>query len=105
MFFNHKYILDQFLVEINDKFGIKKELSVTTGKVHDYLGMTINFSLPGRVMFTMFGYLEDIILETLVDMRQKSDKEVPTPATKVSLMLMRTAKPLIPKQVISSINL
>lgn len=47
------------------------------------IGMIIDFSLPGRVVFTMFGYLEDIILEAPADMRQKGNEDIPTPAIKV----------------------
>ena len=50
-----------------------------TGLVHKYNRLTINFSLPGKVVFSMFGYLEDIILEGLEDMRYKK-KNVLTPA-------------------------
>ena len=92
----HKYVLDQFLVKLNSKFGVKKELSVTIEKVHDYLGMTIDFTLPGKVVFTMFGYLEDIIFEAPADIRQKDNTNILHQQSKVFLMMMRTVKTLIP---------
>ena len=92
----HKYVLDQFLVELNSKFGVKNELSVTTGKIHDYLGMRIDFTLPGRVVFTMFNYLEDIIFEAPAYMQQKGNKDIPTPAIKGIFNVDENSKPLDP---------
>jgi hypothetical protein len=37
------------------------KMSVTRGKVHTYLGMTLDFTLPGRVQISMFSYIEEII--------------------------------------------
>ena len=31
------------------------------GDIHEYLGLTINFSENGQVIFTMYDYIEDII--------------------------------------------
>ena len=92
----HKYVVDQFLNQLSGTFGVEKELSITTGNVCDYLGMTIDFSLPGRVVFTMFGYLEDIILEAPADMRQQGDKDIPTPAIKGIFDVDKISKPLDP---------
>ena len=49
---------------LNDKFGKEAPLSVTHGKVHDYLGMTINFTIPGKVTFSMPDYVKGLIHET-----------------------------------------
>ena len=54
---------------LSDKFRTKtKELSVTRGKVHDYLGITIDslkkdFSKKDYVAITMYDYIEDIYKE------------------------------------------
>ena len=34
------------------------------GLVHKYLGITIDYSIPQKFVFTMFDYLEDVIVET-----------------------------------------
>ena len=91
-----KYILDQYLDQFSGTIGVEKELSIATGNDHDYLGMTIDFSLSGRVVFTMFGYLEDIILEAPVDMQQKGNKDVPTLAVKDIFDVDETSTPLDP---------
>jgi hypothetical protein len=36
-------------------------MSVSCGKVYTYLGMTLDYSLPGRVMIIMFEYIMEII--------------------------------------------
>jgi hypothetical protein len=38
------------------------KMSVSRGKVHTYLGMTLDFTLQGRVKITMFHYFEKIIV-------------------------------------------
>lgn len=41
----------------------------TTGKIHDYLGLQINYSLPGKVVLSMFEYLENIVMEAPADLK------------------------------------
>ena len=36
-------------------------LSISRGKVHDYLGITFDFSVNGKVAITMFDQIDDII--------------------------------------------
>ena len=50
-------MLDNFIEALNDKFGRGKNLEETKGVVYDYLGLTIDFLLPGKVVFSMFHYL------------------------------------------------
>ena len=40
------------------------------GNLHNYLGITIDYSLKGKVVFTMFDYLEDIIVECPDDLKK-----------------------------------
>jgi hypothetical protein len=51
------------------KFGKKKKaLMVSTGLIHDHLGITINFDERNKVKFAMIDYLEDILSEMPSDM-------------------------------------
>jgi hypothetical protein len=71
-------VIDSVLVDLNNTFGTaKKPLAATTGDIHDYLGLTIDFSKKGTVKFTMYDYLEDILSEMPADMKGTS----PTPAS------------------------
>jgi hypothetical protein len=71
-------VIDEVLVDLNNKFGTsKKPLAATTGDVHDYLGLTIDYSKKDNVIFTMYDYLEDILESMPEDMNGTS----PTPAS------------------------
>ena len=63
-------VLDSFLDDLRNKFGQRDELAETRGFVHKYLGITIDYSLPGKVVFTMFDFLEDIIVEAPDDLKK-----------------------------------
>lgn len=63
-------VLDSILTNLNNKFGTKKkQLSVTRGTVHDYLGITIDYSESEKVKFIMIDYLRDIVDDMPVDMK------------------------------------
>jgi hypothetical protein len=46
-------VVDQFIADIDSEFGKETPLNQSRGKVHDYLGMTLDFSNPGEVTVTM----------------------------------------------------
>ena len=50
---------------LEEEFG-KGSLTVTRGDVHEYLGMTIDFSQPSKVQFTMNEYVKGLV-KGLVD--------------------------------------
>jgi hypothetical protein len=71
-------VIDEVLMDLNRKFGTtRKPLAATTGMIHDYLGITIDYSEKGKVRFTMYDYLEDILDEMPDDMNGTA----PTPAS------------------------
>jgi hypothetical protein len=37
------------------------KMKVSRGKIHEYLGMTLDFTQPGVVRVTMFKYIDEII--------------------------------------------
>ena len=63
-------VLDGFLDDLRYKFGQEDELAESRGFVHEYLVITIDYLLPGKVVFTMFNYLEDIIVEAPDDLKK-----------------------------------
>ena len=63
-------VLDGFLNDLRNEFGQEDELAETRGLVHEYLGITIDYSLPGKIFFTMFNFLEDIIVEEPDDLKK-----------------------------------
>ena len=61
---------------VGAEFGKEAPLTISRGKVHVYLGMTIDFSNDGKVRFSMIGYLDEILNDLPPDM----DGENTTPA-------------------------
>jgi hypothetical protein len=54
-------VINSVLNDLNKEFGTSnKPLAATTGDIHDYLGITIDYSEKRKVKFTMYDYLEDI---------------------------------------------
>jgi hypothetical protein len=52
--------LDKLVADMKAAF---RELQVTTGDVHEYLGMKLDFSIPGQCEATMQKYIADILEE------------------------------------------
>ena len=62
-------VIDDILTDLNNVFATKKKrVSVAKGSAHDYLGITINYGEEGKVKFTMYDFLKDIIAEAPADM-------------------------------------
>ena len=61
---------------IESEFGKEAPLTISRGKVHDYLGMKINFEIPGKVQFIMEDYVKTVLEESPADM----SGEAATPA-------------------------
>jgi hypothetical protein len=62
--------------QLEKEFGAEAPLTKTRGKVHDYLGMTLDFSVPGQVKFTMTDYVKGMLEGLPSDM----DGKAATPA-------------------------
>jgi hypothetical protein len=69
-------VVDGILSELNTKYGKEAPLTVTRGKIHDYLGLTLDFSDDGKVKVRMEDYVESILEDAPANM----DGEAPTPA-------------------------
>ena len=54
---------DEFLQWIKDTFGQLSEVKMTQGLLHDYLGMTLNYSVPGQVTIDMSHYVKKMVKE------------------------------------------
>ena len=58
-------VLEDLISEISDEFGKEAPLTVTRGKIHNYLGMKIDFTKDGEVSFFMHDYINMLIKEKL----------------------------------------
>ena len=61
---------------INKEFGKEAPLTINRGKIHDYLGMTLNFTEEGKVKIKMLDYVANMLAEAPDEM----DGKAPTPA-------------------------
>ena len=57
------------LADIDAEYGRIAKKTITRGKVHKYLRMTINYSSHGKVIFLMINYIGKIIDFILEDIK------------------------------------
>jgi hypothetical protein len=62
--------------KINEKFGKEDPITITRGKVHYYLGMTLDYSEKGKVKIKMLDYVDNM----LADLPAEMDGEASSPA-------------------------
>ena len=54
---------DDFHKWLQDEYGQIKEITATRGKKHVYLGMTLDYSVPGEVKVDMTDYVKEMLDE------------------------------------------
>ena len=84
-------VVDSVIEEIEEEFGQEAPLSKTRGKVHEYLGMRIDYSKPGKVMFDMSDYVANVLSEVPEDMLKGN---AATPAAAHLFEVNEDAEPL-----------
>ena len=50
-------VVSRVLADIDAENGKIVKMAITQGKVHKYLGMDIDYSSPGKVIFSMVDYI------------------------------------------------
>ena len=70
-------IVDTIINMLEQEFGKEAPLTICHGKVHEYLGMTLDFTLAGKVQIRM----EDYIINMLTELPEDMDGMASTPAT------------------------
>ena len=68
---------DRFEKWLNDMCGKHGEVKCTRGKVHDYLGMTIDFRTKGKVIIQMTDYVKTMLDEFSVKLKEKDIATTP----------------------------
>ena len=68
--------VDQVIGLLRDEFGQEGPLTVTRGKIHDYLGMTLDFSIPQKDQIHMYDFINKMLVHLPIDM----DGTAQTPA-------------------------
>jgi hypothetical protein len=65
-------VVDKFIEDMESEFGKETPINKSRGKVHDYLGMRLDFSKPGEVTVTMIDYIKAILHGAPKDMRGRA---------------------------------
>ena len=66
----------EVIAMINNEFGKEAPITITRGKIHDYLGMTLDYTEAGKVKIKMLDY----VTKMLADLPPEMDGEALTPA-------------------------
>ena len=80
--------------KLKEEFGKEDGIEEIRGDLYDYLGFTIDYSLPGKVISTMHDYLEDIIVKVPEDLKNRRNGQYPA---NERLFKLDPLSPLIPK--------
>ena len=54
-------VVTDIIQQLNGKYGKVTPMVLTCRKIHEYLGMTIDFSDVGKVKITMYDYIDKMI--------------------------------------------
>jgi len=69
-------IVTSVIKYLSEKYGKEAPLTVTRGKVHHYLGMTLDYNIYGKVQIKMTDYIDGM----LASLPESMDGESATPA-------------------------
>jgi hypothetical protein len=61
-------VVDDIIRKLSSIFGKEVPLTVNRGKVHEYLGMTLDYNIPKKVQINMTQYIEKMLAELPSDM-------------------------------------
>ena len=65
--------VDKFIMQMEETFSADAPLSVSRGKIHDYLGMNLDFCVKGEVWIDMEHYIDMMLLDAPEDMEGVSN--------------------------------
>src|SRR5210317_1889419 len=68
---------DEFYEWMNSTYGSLKKVTCTRGKMHTYLGMTLDFSVKGKFKIRMDDYVDRMLEEFPVKFKDRETQETP----------------------------
>jgi hypothetical protein len=89
-------VVDQVIASLKEEYEQIGEMTVRWRKVHDYLGMTLDFSKPGKIIIDMQSYLEEVF-EAVKDI-QLMQGHATTPASDHLFKTCDNAEKLSPQE-------
>ena len=79
-------VVDTIINMLEQEFGKEAPLTICRGKIHDYLGMTVDFTLARKVQIRMEAYITSMLTELPADM----DGTATTPAAEHLFKINKT---------------
>jgi hypothetical protein len=61
-------VVTDVIQRVESVFGKEAPLTITRGKIHDYLGMKLDYGIPGKVKISMVDYVQNLLDEAPDDM-------------------------------------
>ena len=83
-------VVDEFIAQLDSKFGRETPMNKSRGKIHDYLGMVLDFSVSGKVTIDMREYVRMVLHDLPPNMIGKAN----TPAANYLFDINNDSKPL-----------
>ena len=65
-------VVSSVLADNDAEYGKIAKMTITRGKVHKYLGIAIDYSLPGKIIFSMIEYIGKILDNIPEDIKGES---------------------------------
>jgi len=90
---NKKVLLDT-AKDLAARYGEIKDLTVTRGDVHNFLGVTLDFREKKKLKIKMDGYVKEVIDEADAKLKTKQRDQAKTPASMVLFKINSTSPEL-----------
>jgi len=87
-------VVEDIVSRLNDQYGKEEPISMHRGKVHDYLGMQLDFTQHGKLVLSMIEYIKNVLSEAPDDMQGTAS----TPASAYLFDVNLTCAKLNPTQ-------
>ena len=89
-----KRVVDNFISWCRSKYENFTKMKPSRGKIHDYLGVTLDYSEPGKVKLYMHDYVKSVLKEFPYQEELKKTKSPKTPAAEHLFQIDPDAVPL-----------
>ena len=68
---DHNVVTD-VISQLEAEFGVEAPLTIMCGKVHNYLGMVLDYTVDGKIQIKMDNYVATVLEEAPLDMKGES---------------------------------
>ena len=53
--------IHKLIASLDDEYGKTRKMTARQGKIHEYLGMTLDFSKPGKFIMDLEQYIDEVM--------------------------------------------